>query len=162
MPIVDDKSNYNRRYNENHNAFPVRLGILKEIIQEHAFTVEESVHSCVRKALEVCFLPQLIERSKKVDVERVTELIEIGLDLPHALKELNIPESLFYLAVPDDKINHICRHLKPKQAELLRQKVGYYKHIQEKVKPVPCATMRVVKMRCKRFDKVQDQLGLFY
>lgn len=162
MQIVDDKSSYNKRYNENHKPFPVRLGVLKEIVQEQAFDVESSLHGCLVKALEVQYLPQLIERSKKVNISEVIELLEIGVELFKALRELNIPETLFYLSVPEDKVNYICRLVTPKQVDLLRQKVGYYNHIRENTAQVPCSPVKVVKMKFKRFVKDEKQLAFFY
>jgi len=134
MGISSDKSAYNKTYSQNNKAFPVRLGPLKELIQSHAFDVEGTIHSCIVKALEIQYLPQLIENAKKCRFNDVVELLEVGYNLQDALRELHVPEVYFYLSVPEERLNQICLMLRPKQADLLRRKVGYYNFIREENK----------------------------
>lgn len=159
-----NKSEHNKKYYETHSPYPVRLGILQDIIQEKAFESDQSRHWVILDALEKCFWPDVIERAKGVATlfNEVVNLIKRDLTFKEALDELNINEKLFIIGLSDVQARSLANMLCPKEAEKFKQKKGYYNYVGEHNKACEPSAFKIFRGTKKKFSSNDSQLSFFY
>lgn len=164
MPSQTTKTEHNKKYYEAHSPYPVRLGILDDIIRDKAAESDQSKHWIIVDALEKCFWEDVKELAKKVSstYNNVKRLIQQDLTLKEAITELRINEKLFIIGLTDEQARELVSLLCPKEADKFKQKRGYYNYVGEHNKACEPPVFKVFRGPKKKFSANDRQLAFFY
>lgn len=128
MQATGNKMAHNKRNYEAHKPYPVRLGILRDLIYADAFEKDQSAHWCIVRALEKYYWPQLITMAINVATvyPEVLRLVKLQTSLAEALAELRVDAKLFMIGITTEEEKELLKYLGEKEAALFQQKKGYY------------------------------------
>lgn len=114
------KHDHNKKNYAQHKPYPVRLGILKELIMNEAIQSDRSGHYIIIKKLEECFAPQLrvLEQQAAARFTEVLELLKLDWNSTDALKKLKIDKTLFFRGINNEQRNEIAFYTRRTQEKI--------------------------------------------